>query len=187
MSASSLLSFFVLFLSLQAAAQVQDFTTTQYITSTPPPGRVALQSALLPGLGQVTNGQWWKAPIIYAGLGTLTGFIIYNHREFKKYQTAYAFRTDGDSSTIDKYDFPNQSPPFSQATLLLFREETRRNRDLSAIVLGVVYAANILDAYVFAQLKDFDVSDDLSFSPRISPTALQTNGVGVKLTLHLNK
>ena len=35
---------------------------------TPDPGKAALYSALLPGLGQAYNGDWWHIPIYYGGL-----------------------------------------------------------------------------------------------------------------------
>jgi hypothetical protein len=52
----------------------------------------------------------------------------------------------------------------------------------------IVYAANIVDAYVFAQLKDFDVSNDLSMQlhpinismmPGFQPAV--TTGITLKL------
>jgi hypothetical protein len=50
-----------------------------------------------------------------------------------------------------------------------------------------VYLANVIDAYVFAHLQDFDVSDDLSMDirpPRIANIAQQpgfTAGITLKL------
>ncbi|PSR05860.1 MAG: hypothetical protein BRD49_03490, partial [Bacteroidetes bacterium SW_10_40_5] len=40
----------------------------------------------------------------------------------------------------------------------------RRYRDLNIILTGLVYVTNILDAYVYAHLKDFDVSDNIAMS-----------------------
>jgi hypothetical protein len=120
------------------------------------PGFVALQSAVIPGLGQVTNGQIWKVPIIYAGGLTIAYFIRENNRKYHSYQLAYRYRTDNDPNTKDPY------PQFSEYGLLQLREIYHSDRDLSVIIAVVGYAANILDAYVYAHLKDFDVSEDLS-------------------------
>jgi hypothetical protein len=120
------------------------------------PGFVALESAIIPGLGQVVNGQYWKVPIIYGG-GVAIGYMVsYNNRKYNTFRTAYRLRTDNDTSTKDAY------PLYSELGLLELREAYRRDRDLSVIVGVVVYAANILDAYVYAHLQDFDVSEDLS-------------------------
>lgn len=120
------------------------------------PGFVALQSAVIPGLGQVTNGQIWKVPIIYAG-GALVFYLVReNNNDYKKYRQAYIYRTDGNPDTKDAY------PHFSEFGLLTLREQAHTDRDLSVIVGFIGYAANILDAYVYAHLKDFDVSEDLS-------------------------
>ena len=40
----------------------------------------------------------------------------------------------------------------------------RRYRDISIVVGVLVYALSIIDAYVDAQLFDFDISDDLSIN-----------------------
>ena len=47
----------------------------------------------------------------------------------------------------------------------------RRYRDLSIIGTVAMYALSILDAYVDAQLFDFDISSDLSL--RVEPTIIK--------------
>ena len=47
----------------------------------------------------------------------------------------------------------------------------RRYRDLNIIGTVAMYALSMVDAYVDAQLFDFDMSPDLSF--RVEPTIIQ--------------
>lgn len=131
------------------------------------PGKAALFSALLPGLGQAYNGKWWKIPIVYAGLGTATGFVIYN--TYGKYgyldlKRALILRFDGDSTTIDQYA---SDPSATDDALLQAADDVKRYLDISYIVTAFVYLLNIIDAVVDAQLFNFDVSDDLTM--RIDP------------------
>jgi hypothetical protein len=58
----------------------------------------------------------------------------------------------------------------------------RRYRDLSIIITIAYYALTIVDAYVDAQLYDFDISPNLSM--HITP-ALMDNNYGVNNTLGL--
>jgi hypothetical protein len=58
----------------------------------------------------------------------------------------------------------------------------RRYRDLSIIISIAYYAMTIVDAYVDAQLYDFDISPGLSM--RVQP-ALLANSYGVNNTLGL--
>ncbi len=51
-----------------------------------------------------------------------------------------------------------------------FRDASRRNRDFSILLSGLAYALQALDAYVSAQLADFDVSEDLSLHVVPTPT-----------------
>lgn len=151
----------------------------------------ALSSALAPGLGQIQNGQFWKAPLVWGGLGLSVYFIINNNDRYQEFAKAYRLRTDGDSTTIDKFDpasNADNSPPFyTDAGLRDGRETFRRNRTLSIISTAAVYLANVIDAYVFAHLQDFDVSDDLSMAIRpprmanIAPNPAFTAGITLKL------
>lgn len=127
----------------------------------------ALKSALIPGWGQASNEQYWKIPVAYAALGATIFFWQDNHNKFKEFQKAYNLRTDGDTSTLDKFspEVNNQEPKyFSPDGLKSAREYHRRYRDLNIILTGLVYLTNILDAYVYSHLKDFDVSDDIAMS-----------------------
>src|SRR5436190_7568489 len=65
--------------------------------------RMALYSAILPGLGQVHNKKYWKLPIIYGGAGVLVYFIKTNNDYYKKYNEALVIKYDQDSTTTDIY------------------------------------------------------------------------------------
>ena len=122
--------------------------------------RAALFSAILPGAGQVYNKKYWKPPILYAGLIALGYSIEFNNRYYQIFRKAYKYRVDGDSTTVDDYQdiYPDAN------ALLVRKDYYRRTRDLMWIIASGVYILNIIDAYVDAQLSDFDISDNLSFN-----------------------
>src|SRR5689334_4578289 len=131
--------------------------------------RAALFSAVLPGAGQVYNKKYWKPPILYAGLIALGYSIEFNNRYYKIFRKAYLYRIDGDSTTVDGYENIYPDPN----ALLVRKDYYRRTRDLMWIIASGVYVLNIIDAYVDAQLSDFDISDNLSLNaqPGIQFTA----------------
>jgi len=51
----------------------------------------------------------------------------------------------------------------------------RNRRDLVFVFIGLSYALNAIDAYVFAHLRSFDVSDDLSFRTDLEPVLIAEN------------
>ncbi len=122
--------------------------------------KAALYSAILPGAGQVYNKKYWKPPILYAGFIALGYSIDFNNRNYQTFKRAYRLRIDGDSTTID--DYVNIYPDAN--ALLVRKDYYRRTRDLMWIITSAVYILNIIDAYVDAQLSDFDISDDLSLN-----------------------
>src|SRR6185295_80648 len=99
------------------------------------------------------------------------------------FKTAYRYRTDLDSTTIDA--FPN----FTNTDLLARKDYYRRNRDFCYILGGVTYVLNIIDAYVDAHLKDFDVSDDLTLhtEPYFNLSADGSPVGGISLCFRLTK
>lgn len=113
-------------------------------------------SALLPGAGQIYNKSYWKPPIIYAGLGVFVYLIVDNHNKYKLYRHSYIAKTVGVRE--DYY------PDFSVDAVLAQRNYHRQTRDLCVILGSFWYALNIVEAYVDAHLKHFDVSEKISWS-----------------------
>lgn len=114
------------------------------------PRKAALRSAILPGWGQAYNRKYWKIPIIYAAGGVITGFLIYNNRQ---YITA---RNNVEDSLAKKVNPSNIDR--------LNRDQFRTWRDMNIFLLLGLYALNIVDANVDAHLKEFDVGENLSFT-----------------------
>lgn len=141
------------------------------------PGKAALYSALLPGLGQVYNRKIWKVPIVYAALGTTIYFIDYNHRLYRTYLDAFYKRIDSNQS--DQFE-----GLYTERQLIELQNFYRRYRDLSIIIGVVAYGLQILDAYVDAHLFYYDISDDLTlqWEPRMIRVAQTAPSVGVGLT-----
>jgi hypothetical protein len=136
------------------------------------PGKAALYSAVLPGLGQAYNGAWWKVPIIYATGGVLGYFIIDNNNKYQDFRVAVNQRRD---KLDDKYkEDPIYGTQRSNGTqnLRYSRDFYRRNRDLTIIFSVLAYGMQIAEAYVHAHLRQFDVGDNLSL--RVEPDLLRS-------------
>ncbi|WMJ74762.1 DUF5683 domain-containing protein [Cytophagaceae bacterium ABcell3] len=146
------------------------------------PRQRALMSAILPGLGQTFNRKYWKLPILY-GAGVAMGYLIsYNHSELRVHQ-ALLDQVRDDPAAIDEIDRYN-----TEDAIRVQRDFYRRDRDMFIVVSGLVYALNIIDAYVDAHMKTFDLSDDLSMNVR--PALLNNNSYfcpGLSINLNFKK
>lgn len=143
-----------------------------------PNPKKAVLMALVPGLGQIYNRKYWKLPIVYGGLMGCTYAVTWNNRNYKDYSIAYKdIMEDADAPNrpVEEYnkswqDFiPAGADPETylrntsfQTALKNRKDYYRRYRDLSIFITIGVYALSIIDAYVDAQLFDFDISPDLS-------------------------
>lgn len=161
-----------LFLSSNSKAQSIDSTLKKKHS----PKLASIYSAVLPGLGQAYNKKYWKIPIVYTGIAAVSYFAITNNKYYSKYKTAYKYRMDGDSTTVDNY-----VGLYNSQNLLDLRNYYRRNLELTVIAGVVVYALNIIDASVDAHLFDFDIDDNLSL--KYSPLLLVHNN---KITPGIN-
>lgn len=144
------------------------------------PRRAMLYSAVLPGGGQIYNRKYWKAPIVWAGLGTCIFFIQDNGREYRRYRDAYIALTDDDPDTVDEF-----GGIYSPSALRDASDTYRRWRELSYIALSAVYILNIIDASVDAHFVRFDVNPDLGMAmgPSLPLAAQGAMGVSVAFTL----
>jgi hypothetical protein len=120
----------------------------------PDPGRATLYSALLPGLGQIYNGEYFKVPIYWGCLMGATHFLVNNNTNYQRFRRIY------NEAITD----PNYSQSISGETAKWYRDEYRRYRDYSIVAVALFYILQVVDANVFAYMHDFEVSDDISMN-----------------------
>ena len=138
----------------------------------PNPTKAVLYSLMFPGLGQAYNRKYWKLPIVYGGFMGCAYAITWNGEQYNGYKQAYRDISDDNPNTNSWKNylrFGVDADNLSQSDLSMYinafknkKDFYRRNRDLSIIVTVGVYVLCMLDAYVDAQLFDFDINPDLS-------------------------
>lgn len=142
----------------------------------------ALLLSLVPGAGQIYNGQAWKMPLFYAALGGV-GYVTYNYySEMKMFKDEYLKIGYNGSSTLPDYQgYPGSS-------IYNMYQSANKNFQTFCIVMVAVYGFNLLDAYVFGHLYDFDVNDNLSMhvGPSLAPTMSVAGGFGISPALNLS-
>jgi len=140
------------------------------------PRKATMLSAILPGAGQVYNGKAWKVPILYAGFMADIYFIGYNNQRYQVFREALFAFDEGED---------NLFPSLNRDALVRNVDYWRRNRDLTILLLGVIYALNIIDANVDAHLSGFDISDELSLAiePSMQQFAAQNQSLGLSVKL----
>ena len=143
------------------------------------------RSALIPGWGQAYNKEYWKIPIVYGILAIPTVLYFYNDSYYKKTKFAYEARfkeAHKDSSDVPFIDA--QLKNLSITSLQSYRNSFRRDRDYSILWFLLAWGLQVADATVFAHLKQFDVSSDLSMeiNPVFNPQT-RTPGLGISLNV----
>ncbi len=138
------------------------------------PLKASLYSAVLPGTGQIYNKKYWKAPIVYAGMGTFIYLAVDNHQEFMRFKSALVKRQNDQPDEFEGI--------LSEDALLNEMERWQRYRDLNIIGASIFYVLQIIDANVDATLSDFDVGSDLSL--KLKPvTSPYSQTMAMSLTL----
>ena len=151
------------------------------------PKRILRSSLLVPGLGQIRNGQWWKVPVIYAVLGTAvkyTSDLTVKYHDYRAAVYNLSLRDEGDGRFGPTPGYISPNSDLSQ--LKRVRDQFRNRRDFMFIAIGLLHGLNGVDAFVHAHMREFDVSDDLSASFGVQPALDPLTGVPVpSLTLTL--
>ncbi|MDI9337124.1 MAG: DUF5683 domain-containing protein [Alphaproteobacteria bacterium] len=150
------------------------------------PKTAIILSAILPGLGQVYNKNYWKVPIVVGVVAIPVSLFFYNNNIYNQLNFAIKARQNLPS---DSTAYFNISPDLnniknSDYLLALNRDAFRENRTLSLFWIFITWGLNVAEAAVAGHLKSFSVSKDLSLdiAPQISPTHF-----GAKLVLHIGK
>lgn len=174
--------------STHYSAYLQDAYTDNTF---PDPKKVLRRSLIIPGWGQVTNKQAWKVPIIYGLIGGLSYYSYWLNENYKDFRAAFY---NLNPNTPNDFKFgPTPSYISSNADLNSLRTNRnfyRNRRDFIFITIALSYALNAIDAYVFAHLRSFDVSDDLSMNTSLTPIRIHSAQrdfavPGISVSLHM--
>lgn len=148
-----------------------------WATWRPDPQRAMWLAMVLPGAGQIYNRKYWKLPIFYGGMMGCLYAMNWNNMMYKDYSQAYLDIMDDDPTTQSYNTFLHLGRKIDASNeeryKKLFKsrkDKYRRWRDLSFFCLIGVYALSVIDAYVDAELSQFDISKDLSL--RVEPAVI---------------
>ncbi|WP_342645127.1 DUF5683 domain-containing protein [Mucilaginibacter sp. CSA2-8R] len=129
---------------------------------------------MLPGYGQLYNHQWWKLPVIYAGLGTLIGSAINNYRYYKQHLTVYKYYRN---ATLVSKDMPEYQlyTDYKKTGITLNQLESavngaQRDTQFYYLCFAGAWGLQIIDAYIDAKfIHSYSMSPDLSvkFKPKL--------------------
>jgi len=149
---------------------------------------VATLLSIMPGAGQAYNRQYWKIPLFYGLIGYQTYNFGLKNKKYKKYLNALvAYQKNAADTSYHLPVFPDDIKKLTTDQLTQGKDKYRRSRDLSAVLLIAIYAFNIIDANVYANLSDFDISEDLTISikPEVIPiyTIKNQNSIGISFKL----
>lgn len=138
------------------------------------PRKALLYSAVLPGLGQVYNGKYWKLPFVYGGFGVTIYVVSFYQKAYHKFSDQL-FRHLGGAA------IPGNR---SEQNLRFVVDKARRQRDYYTIITGVWYLLQVVDAHVDAHLQEFKWNKDLrlSLEPSIQQNMLTGRTTGLSLT-----
>ena len=121
--------------------------------------------SFLPGAGQVYNHQAWKIPIIYGAFASMGYFIYDNYQSMKMFKDEYLFRINHDGATnLSGYE------GYSTSNIYSLYNSYNQTYQLMIIITVGIYALNLIDAYVFGHLFEFQMSDDISLAPSFIDT-----------------
>ena len=132
----------------------------------PDPGRATVYSMLLPGLGQVYNGELFKVPIYWGCLVGSVHFLVSNNTNYVRFKRIHNEATNPDPNISNKV-------PISGETAKWYRDVYRRYRDYSIVATIAFYMLQVIDANVFAYMHDFQVDDDIAMD--IEPAVILPN------------
>lgn len=159
---------------VRKARKLRDWATWH-----PTPQRALWLALVLPGGGQIYNRKYWKLPLVYGGFMGCIYALTWNNMMYKDYAQAYLDIMDDDPGTASYNKFLHLGRQITKdneeryKTIFKKRKDRfRRYRDMSFFVMVGIYAVSVIDAYVDAELSEFDISKDLSL--KVSPGVINT-------------
>lgn len=183
-----------------SAAKEDEYKYYIDLTKKPDAIKAVWLGTIFPGAGQIYNKSYWKLPIVYGAFMGCGYAISWNQNRYSSYKTAYidlyndiqagSVSEDGSKSYIavipEGYDLARVGGQSTWLNTLKNQQNIyRRYRDISILATVVVYALSLIDAYVDAQLFDFDITPDLSFNlePQIITDQQRQQSAELKLAI----
>jgi hypothetical protein len=150
-------------------------TTGKHKQFQPNPKKAGLYSAIIPGLGQAYNRNYWKVPVVLVGVGVAGYFYKKNYDDYQDYRQEY-IRRKTPPHTVGSYE------EYDETQLLQRQSDSKKYLDMTVLFSGIGYALVVIDAITSAHLKNFDISRDISM--HVYPTVVPGGG-GVALVMNL--
>lgn len=150
------------------------------------PKKAAIWSFVMPGAGQIYNqlystknryGAYWKVPIIYASLIATGNLFLNAVRTESEIRTEYYNREKKVEQISSKWS------NYTSNDLILLHESAVKKRTMFGLLVGGVYAIQIIEASIDAHFLHFDISPSITM--RVKPTYIQ-HTAGLQLTLDFN-
>ena len=88
------------------------------------------------------------------------GYLIYDsYQDMKMFKDEYLFRVNHkDTPSLEGYE------SYPTSNIYSLYNSYNRNFQLMIIITVGIYALNLVDAYVFGHLFDFEIDDDISMA-----------------------
>ena len=181
-------------------ASEEDFKYYVDLTKKPDAVKAVWLGAICPGAGQIYNKSYWKLPIVYGAFMGCWYAVSMMQNRYSGYKRAYLdLYRDNEAGTVTEdpsksyiavipegYDLARVGGASTWMNTLKNRQSIyRRYRDYSILATVVVYALSLIDAYVDAQLFDYDISPDLSLyvEPQIYYDLQHQRSAEIKLAI----
>jgi hypothetical protein len=126
-----------------------------------------IRSMVFPGWGQIYNkhGLYWRLPLLYGGLYFAIKNLISNGGDYNDFLKESEWRANGRQG--------NEPLPYYGGTYITnlpdqsiydYKDQLRRNRDLTIFGLVAIWGVNVIDAYVEAKfIHSYTMDNNLSF------------------------
>lgn len=165
-----------------SAVQEQQYKYMIDLKRKPDAIRAVWLGAIAPGAGQIYNRSYWKLPIVYGAFMGCGYAIAFTQGKYSDYKTAYKDLYYDNEAGLVNLETPDPTKSYNRVlpegytisrmggtstyinTLKSWQNNYRRYRDISVVATIAVYALSLIDAYVDAQLFDFDISEELSIN-----------------------
>ncbi len=150
--------------------------------STHNPKVAVRRSAIVPGLGQLYNNQWWKLPVIYAGMGALLGSTISTYQYYKRHLTVYQYYRGMTAVAKDMPEYQLYTD-YKKTGITLNQLESavngaQRDTQFYYLCFAGAWGLQVIDAYIDAKLiHSYSMGPDLSFKlkPKLQLHPVSTN------------